>query len=659
MANRGEELIISKFSKKFEEYNTNTLKKIAETIKEFKNLSYSDAHKLAQQLKYDKSYTDLLDDLTKLTNQSKKEIKGMLEEEAKQNIEFADTYYKAKNLNAPIFEESNVLKDIVNANKNITGEEFSNIARSTGFTFLDKNNHITFLNMKDTYHKVIDESVYALSQGKDTFDNLMRNTINQLAESGVKRIVYSNDGKRQYTQRLDTAIRRNILDSIRQVSNETQIELGKQIDADGVEISVHDNPAPDHSEIQGRQFSYKEYRKLQEGKRAKDYKGNYYQIKHSKKGGYRQISQYNCYHKIFSINLGVDEPMYSDEQLQEIQDINNQKVMIDGKEYTKYEATQLQRQLETEIRKAKDKHIMFKETDDKLGMLKEQKRITQLTKKYKEISKKANIDEDLKRARVSGYRRVSVKNLKEANTDKVNIKKNNIKANEIKINNKEDLLNKWNEIYKDDNIEVKHILKADPKLLDTQITQVDTLLNKYSFVKDGINSNSETNKLIIQTNTPDMMGEKNVARFFANHYIEFNEKCFNDKYLLYDLTKTKIDQGWWQEVNAKNYRIYPITHEFGHLLEFKMIEKISKKADMKGFLENKYYYLGDDMIRKEIFKKVPDWEDYLSLYGKSRVNFEWFAETFAQMELGKQTPLTNALKEYIDEFMGGKYVFDR
>lgn len=436
MANRGEELIISKFSKKFEEYNTNTLKKIAETIKQFKGLNYTEAYKLGQMLKYDKSYADIIDDLSKLTNETKKEIKGMLEEEAKQNVEFADTYYKAKDMKTPVFEESNVLQNIVNSTNKLSVEDFDNISRSTGFTFLDKDNHIKFLNMKDTYFKVIDDSVYAVSQGKDTFDNVMRNTINQLAESGVKRLVYANDGKRQYTERIDTAVRRNILDSIRQVSNEVEFEVGKEFGADGVEITVHEHPAPDHADIQGKQFSYKEYQKLQEGKRAKDYKGHFHQIKHSKKGGYRPISQYNCYHKIMSINLGVDSPQYTDEQLKEIENRNNQKVEIDGKEYTKYEATQLQRQLETEIRKSKDKHIMYSETGDRLSMLKEQKRITQLTRKYKEVSRKANIGERLDRASVSGYRPIKSlkppKELYENKTDDV------IKSS-ILIDNKKDI----------------------------------------------------------------------------------------------------------------------------------------------------------------------------------------------------------------------------
>ena len=412
MDNKTQEELAKLFSKRFEEYNTLVLKDIAEMIKKFKGLNYTEAHKLAQQLKYDKSYIDMVDELSKLSGKSKKEIKDMLEEVAKQNIEFADTFYKARNMNTPIYGESKTLQNIVNGVVNVAGDDFTNIARSTGFAFLDKDNHIQFLNMRDTYYKVIDDCVYAVQTGQDTFDNVMRNTINQLAESGVRRIVYANDGKEQYTQRLDTAVRRNILDSIRQVSNETQIEFGKEFNADGVEVTVHSNPAPDHASVQGHQFTLKEFKKFQNDQDCVDVKGNRYSSEHNGKDR-RSIGQYNCYHTVFSIIVGVSDPLYSDEELQEIIDKNNQFIEIDGKQYTKYEVTQLQRKLETEIRKSKDKHIMYKETDDKIGMLKEQKRITQLTRKYKEITNKANIPSQLDRARVSGYKRASVKNLQE------------------------------------------------------------------------------------------------------------------------------------------------------------------------------------------------------------------------------------------------------
>ena len=43
--------------------------------------------------------------------------------------------------------------------------------------------------------------------------------------------------------------------------NENQKIIAEEIDADGVEISVHINPAPDHSMVQGRQFTTNQYDK--------------------------------------------------------------------------------------------------------------------------------------------------------------------------------------------------------------------------------------------------------------------------------------------------------------------------------------------------------------------------------------------------------------
>ena len=93
----------------------------------------------------------------------------------------------------------------------------------------------------------------------------------------------------------------------------------------------------DHADVQGRQFSNEEYKKLSDGEVAKDYKGISRQLGHSKNGSYRHISEYNCYHKIFPIVLGVSKPEYTDKQLKEIQEKNERGFEFEGKHYTMYE----------------------------------------------------------------------------------------------------------------------------------------------------------------------------------------------------------------------------------------------------------------------------------------------------------------------------------
>ena len=406
MNNTTQNKLADMFAKRFEEYNTKVLEELAKVIKQFDGLNYTEASQLANQLKYDRSYIDLIDELSRLTGKSKKEIKKVLEETVKQHTEFADTFFKAKGMKTPIYENDKYLKELVNSVAKVSEGDFVNIAKSTGFAFLDKNNHIQFLDMKETYYKVIDECVYAISEGKSTYQEAMRKITKQLSDSGVRRIVYVNDGKKQYTQRLDTAVRRNILDSIREVSIETQKEYGKRFGSDGVEITVHENPAPDHMNVQGHQFTNEEFEKFQTDQDSKDVKGIEFPAESEETGrDRRSIGQYNCYHTTFSILVGVSDPLYTDEELENIKERATEKIEIDGKEYTRYETTQLQRQIETEIRYAKDRHNMSKIEGDREAMLDEQERIKQLTRKYREISQKAGIREQLKqRATISGYK---------------------------------------------------------------------------------------------------------------------------------------------------------------------------------------------------------------------------------------------------------------
>ena len=405
--NKQEELL-KIFQQRFEDYNTKVLEELGNVIKQFKDLTPSQAYSLAQQLKYNTTVKDLLNELSKISGLSVKDLKAILEKVAKENIGFADVYYKSRGLETPIYSENKALQRLVYSVYSISGAEFKNIAKSTGFRLLGDNGEPLLLDIDETYKYVIDKCVVAISQGKETYQQSMRSTLKQLSASGVRKIEYESG----YSRRLDTSIRQNILDSIRQVSNESQKLFGEEFDSDGVEVSVHQNPAPDHELVQGRQFSNEEFEKFQNDKRAVDYTGMVFEPEfegHDR----RSISEYNCYHYIFSIVLGVSKPQYSDKQLKEIINNANKKIEFDGKEYTQYELTQLQRRIETAIREAKDTQILARASGDNELVLQSQTKITQLTTKYKQLCSVSGLPNKLStRASVSGYRRTSFEKMK-------------------------------------------------------------------------------------------------------------------------------------------------------------------------------------------------------------------------------------------------------
>ena len=429
-----QEKLLSVFDKRFEDYNTKVLEELGNVIKQFKDLTPSQAHKLAQQLKYNITVKQLLDELSKISGLSVKDLKTILEKVAKENIGFADVYYKSRGLETPIYSENKALQRLVNSVYNISGAEFKNIAKSTGFRLLGDNGEPLLLDIDETYKYVIDKCVIAVSQGKETYQQAMRNTLKQLSESGVRKIDYANN----YSRRIDSSVRMNVLDAVREVSNQSQMLFGEEFGYNAVEVSHHSNSAPDHSnndiengkfDIDGHQFVKLDILKEQikngmekeitlkdidEVNHRVKCKGKwYYDFDYINNNLNRPVSTMSCYHYIFSVVLGVSRPQFTDKQLEEDKKKNNDGFEFEGKHYTFYDGEQLLNRIALEIRKNKDTQIMAKSSGDNDLILSLQTKITQLTTKYRQIVKVSGLPNKLAtKGWVPGYKRTSVKNLK-------------------------------------------------------------------------------------------------------------------------------------------------------------------------------------------------------------------------------------------------------
>lgn len=416
------EKVIDRLTVRINQGNEYIISEIGKSIAQLRTVTPSKAHQLAQLLKYGGSYEKIVKKLAEITELNVKDIYEIFDEVAKNNYEFAEQFYNYRNIDYIPYVEHTALKSTVDALAKITADEYVNIsnARTIGYAIKDAEGNLIFRNIKQTYYEMIDEAILNVDAGKETFDNALYRNLKEIGESGLK-VVYPStyvdkDGRIQhYTRRLDSAMKMNMRDGLRQLHNETQMIFGEEFGADGIEISVHSNPADDHADVQGRRFTKEEYEKLQTEGYAKDYEGHYVDMrKYSKKGNmsFRPISQYNCYHYIFNVILGIDDPEYTDEQLEEINEENEKGFDFEGKHYTNYEGTQLQRRIETEIRKAKDNQILGKKSKNTQLIDESQQRITQLTSKYRQLNKASGLPDAISRARVVGYKRVAKNKLK-------------------------------------------------------------------------------------------------------------------------------------------------------------------------------------------------------------------------------------------------------
>lgn len=397
------DILVDRLVERIESTNTYILEQIGKSIKYVDTLSPSKAQQLVQILKYGGNYDKIIEKLAQITNLNVNEIYEIFEEVAKNDYRFAKQFYDYRGVKYIPYEQNTALKSQIEALASITAGQYTNISNTLAFA-RKVNGRTIYTDLSRTYQDIIDRAVLSIAQGKETFDTEMRKAVKELSNSGIRTVDYAS-GR---SQRLDSAVRMNLKGALRNLHNETQAILGKEFGSDGVEISVHINPAPDHAEVQGRQFSKEEFEKFQNDQDARDYKGRLFPHEHDGKDR-RSISEYNCYHYTFDIVLGVSEPEYTDKELQQIIDDNNKGFEIDGKHYTMYEGTQIQRKMETELRKKKDTQIMARAVGDNELAMETQREINILTKQYKELSDISGLPTALERARVSGYRRIKSK----------------------------------------------------------------------------------------------------------------------------------------------------------------------------------------------------------------------------------------------------------
>lgn len=397
---------------RLEEGNQYVLQEIGKKIAKIKSLSPNDAQKLANILKYGGDYEKIVNKLAKITKLNKKDIYRIFQAVAKKDYRFAKQFYEYRKMKYIPYDSNTQLQRLVNSIAKTTADSYLNLASSTniGLGVVDpKTKKIQFKVLKDAYNQIIDEAIVNVSTGKETFDTAMKRTFNEL-DRGLQ-VFYKykdKEGKTKYYKKnVISAVRQNISEGLTKLQQDMQKEVGEQFDSDGVEITVVYNPAPDHALVQGRQFSNEEFRKFQNDMDCRSYDGIEFTADFNGHDR-RSIGQYNCRHLVYSIILGVNIPQFSDSKLKKIIDDNNKGFDFDGKHYTKYEASQLQRKLENEIRKNKLAQISARARNEELDIIDSQHKISVLSKKYKKLCSEGNLTPRNDLLRISGYRRVKV-----------------------------------------------------------------------------------------------------------------------------------------------------------------------------------------------------------------------------------------------------------
>lgn len=314
--------------------------------------------------------------IAEINGSSASEINRLIREAAAQSDEFDRKMLGVDKGAAVPLEENAQLQKLISAQIAETAGKCENLTNTMGFADHDFLGRVYYLSMTDMYRREMDSAHMKVVTGVTDYMTAIRQACNKLAASGVRTIDYES-GR---SDRIEVAARRTLLTSVAHVTHRISEQNGEELGADGWEMSAHSGSRPSHAVYQGRQYTQKQYERI---------------IK-------PLISEPNCRHDVFPIILGVSEPVYTEEELQ---NIDQPPFTYEGRTYTAYEASQQMRKMERAMRKQKDRCIVADAAGDEESFTTASIKLRRQKDIYEDFCKAADSYTQYERTYVAWYDR--------------------------------------------------------------------------------------------------------------------------------------------------------------------------------------------------------------------------------------------------------------
>ncbi len=274
-------------------------------------------------LEMNNAYDWILKELSQATGKTESEIKNLMQTAAAESLKYDDAIHSAAGAALPPIGQSAALLATLNIGIKRTSGYFENLCRTTA-----NQGSRQFADSLDRAHMQV-------ISGAFTQEQAVKMAVKDLASQGI----YAAEYKEGRKMTLESAVRMNVLTGVNQTCAELQLERSKEAGCKLVETTAHEGARPEHMPWQGKVFSL-------EGKTEKY--DDFYQAT-----GYGTVTGLcgaNCRHNFYPFYEGFSERAYSETELKAMKE---KVVIYNGKEIGKYEATQIQRKIERNIRRWK------------------------------------------------------------------------------------------------------------------------------------------------------------------------------------------------------------------------------------------------------------------------------------------------------------------
>ena len=273
--------------------------------------------RIAQEMGY--LYEDIIKLVAEYNNTTVEEVNRIFYEAGEKSLKFDDKIYKEAGLQPLPLNQSESIKQVMNAAIVRTAGNLQNLCMTTANT------------AQTQFYNAINMAYMEVSTGVKSYTQAIIDTINNISSQGAV-ITYPSGAKRS----LESAVRTNIVTAINQNCGKLQELRADEMGWDLMELTAHSGARPEHASWQGKIVS----RSGQKGYLSLN------DIGYGEATGFKGI---NCRHDWYPYYKGSART-YTQKELNKWK---NEKVEYNGKKISKYEATQKQRYFERQIRQDK------------------------------------------------------------------------------------------------------------------------------------------------------------------------------------------------------------------------------------------------------------------------------------------------------------------
>lgn len=295
---------------------------MAQRLKAYDYWIPASEHQRRVLLEMGASEQEILKKLSAITGKSTAELKKLMLDAGQQALAADNAIYQEQGLQPPPLRASKPMQQVLNAGYARTAKLFRNLTRTTAHT------------ASGQLEQVLDVAYMKVTSGAFDYNTAITHAIKSLAKQGLGAVRYPS-GR---VDTLETAVRRAVMTGVNQTALQLQMTLADELGSDLVEVTAHAGARPSHAVWQGQIYS-------RSGK-SRSYPDFVQATGYGTGAG---LGGWNCRHSFYPYFEGTSRT-YSKELLDSYQ---AQNYTYNGRKMTEYEASQMQRGIERQIRRWK------------------------------------------------------------------------------------------------------------------------------------------------------------------------------------------------------------------------------------------------------------------------------------------------------------------